>query len=237
MHKIVFKSVLSALFLTGAAAALAQTQTETPAVDAAPETAPAEGVESAAPVDWAARAQESFAAGFKESCASTEDKPPLLERKPDIYEIKYKGGFDAPEDPEKTATLYRFFCDSGAYNERHVFYLQNGESIQPVSFAEPFIHVDYENEDSEGKVLGIKVVGLRAQNLLINSKVDVKTLSVTSASLWRGIGDASSLGTWLFKDGEFILSTFEVDASYDGKSNLQMIADYRAENEVLSETP
>lgn len=237
MHKIVFKSVLTALFLSGAPVVLAQTQTETPAVEAAPETAPAEAVESAAPVDWAARAQESFASGFKVTCASTEDKPPILERKPDIYEIKYKSGLDAPEDPEKTAKLFRFFCDSGAYNESHVFYLQNGETIQPVSFAEPFIHVDYENEDSEGKVLGIKVVGLRAQNLLVNSKVDVKTLSVTSASLWRGIGDASSLGTWLFKDGEFILSTFEVDASYDGKSNPQMVADYRAENEVLSETP
>ena len=237
MHKFVFRSVLTALFLSGAPVVLAQTQTETPAVEATPETAPAEAVESAAPVDWAARAQESFAAGFKETCASTGDKPPLMERKPDIYEFKYKGSFDAPEDPEKTATLYRFFCDSGAYNESHVFFLNLSDSILPVSFAEPFIHVEYKNEEANDKVIGIKVVGLRAQSVLVNSTVDVKTKSVSSASMWRGIGDASSLGTWNFKNGEFILSTFEVDASYDGESNPMTIADYRAENEALNETP
>ena len=148
-----------------------------------------------------------------------------------------KARFDAPEDPERTATLYRFFCGSGAYNENHVYYLQNGEDLSAVSFAEPFIHVDYENEDFEGKVLGIKVAGLRAQNLLVNSAVDAKTLAILSANKWRGVGDASSSGTWLFKEGEFVLSTFEVDASYDGEINPEMVADYRAVNEALSETP
>ncbi len=237
MRNFMLKGALAALFLTSATVAQTQTPAEPPAVEPIPQAAPAEPVESAAPLDWALRAREAFSASYKETCASLEGEPPISERLPEVFEFKYKGALDTPEDPEKTATLYRFFCDRGAYNESHVFYLQNGETIQPVSFAEPFIHVDYENEDSEGKVLGIKVVGLRAQNLLVNSKVDVKTLSVTSASLWRGIGDASSLGTWLFKDGEFILSTFEVDASYDGESNPKMIADYRAENEALNETP
>ena len=233
MRKLILKSLLTAVFVTGAAMA----QTLTPAVESAPAAGPAQGVESAAPVDWAARAREAFAAGFKETCASQEGEPPISERLPEVFEHTYKGALDAAEDTERTATLYRFFCGRGPYNERHVFYLHSGEDLSLVSFAEPVIHVDYENEDSDGKVLGIRVTGLRAQNLLVNSSVDPKSLTMSSADKWRGAADASSSGTWLFKDGGFVLSTFEVDASYDGKINPVMVADYRAENEALGETP
>jgi hypothetical protein len=237
MRKIFLKSVLAALFLAGASAAQTQTAAEPPAIEPAPEAAPAAGVESAAPVDWAVRAREAFAANFKETCAPQQGEPPISERQAEVTELKFKGALDAPDDPERTAGIYRFFCSRGAYNESHVFYLHNGEDLTLVSFAEPYIHVDYENEDSDGKVLGIKVTGLRARNVMVNSSVDAKTLTVSSADKWRGAADASSSGTWLFKDGEFILSTFKVDASYDGKINPVMVADYRAENEALGETP
>ena len=237
MRNFFLKSALTAVFLTGAAMAQTQTPQEAPAAEPAPQTAPAEGSESAAPVDWTLRAREAFAANFLTACSPVTGDPPLAERAPQVFEHKFKYAADAPEDPERSATLFRFFCGSGAYNETHVYYLQIGEDLSVVSFAEPFIHVDYENEDFEGKVLGIKVAGLHAQNLLVNSTVDAKTLTLTSFSKWRGIGDASSSGTWLFKDGEYVLSTFEVDASYDGESNPEMVVDYRAVNEALSETP
>jgi hypothetical protein len=236
-RKIFLKSVAAAFFLTCAAAAQTQTPAETPAAGPAPETAPAAGVESAAPVDWAARAREAFAASFKDTCAPQEGEPPISESQAEVTELKFKGALDAPDDPERTAELYRFFCGRGAYNESHVFYLHNGEDFGLVSFAEPYIHVNYENEDSEGKVLGIKVTGLRARNVMVNSSVDAKALTVSGTDKWRGAADASSSGTWLFKDGEFVLSTFKVDASYDGKINPVMVADYRAENEALGETP
>jgi hypothetical protein len=237
MRIFIFKSVFTALLLTSAAAAQTQTPAEPPAIEPAPEAAPAAGVESAAPVDWAVRAREAFAANFKETCASQEGEPPISERQAEFTELKFNDTLDAPDDPERTAGLYRFFCSRGAYNESHVFYLHNGEYLTLVGFAEPHIHVDYENEDSDGKVLGIRVTGLRARNVMANSSVDAKTLTVSSADKWRGAADASSSGTWLFKDGEFVLSTFEVDASYDGKINPVMVADYRAENEALGETP
>lgn len=237
MRSYFFKGFIAAFFFAEAAIAQTQTQLDSPAVEPAPEAALPEGGESASPVDWAARVREAFASGFKETCAPQEGGPPVSERQPEVFDLKFKDALDAPEDPERTASLYRLFCARGAYNESHVFYLHSGDELTLASFAEPFIHVNYENEDSEGKVLGIKVTGLRARNVLVNSSVDTKMLSVSSADKWRGVADASSSGTWLFKDGGFVLSTFEVDASYDGRINPKMVADYRAENEALRETP
>jgi hypothetical protein len=89
MRNVLIKSILTALFLIGAAAAQTQTPAETPAVEPAPETAPAEAAESAIPVDWAARAREAFAAGFKESCAANCPETLLEKHKPDVYEFRF----------------------------------------------------------------------------------------------------------------------------------------------------
>ncbi|TIV72916.1 MAG: DUF1176 domain-containing protein, partial [Mesorhizobium sp.] len=43
---------------------------------------------------------------------------------------------------------------------------------------------------------------------------------------WRGVGDASSSGTYLFRNGDFSLVQYDVDASYDGEINPQTIIDY-----------
>jgi hypothetical protein len=40
------------------------------------------------------------------------------------------------------------------------------------------------------------------------------------------VGDASSTGTWLFRDGRFSLVQYEVDASYDGQINPETGLDY-----------
>jgi hypothetical protein len=238
MRKFILRGVLAALFLTGAAAAQTQTPAEPPAVEPAPETAPAEAVESAAPLDWAARATAAFLATYKESCAPIAEAAPLEERKPDIYEFKYHSSQSAAEDPDQTVTVYRFACTMHAYNETHVFFMRNNfDELQPLDFARPTIHVDYENENSEGKVLGVKVIGMETNYRLINSEIDPGKNMIASYEKWRGAGDASSIGVWILKDGSFVLSTYGVDASYDGEVNPQAVLDYRAENEVLSETP
>ena len=46
-----------------------------------------------------------------------------------------------------------------------------------------------------------------------------------SADKWRGLGDASSNGTWLFRDGTFTLVRYDVDASEDGKIDPQTVFD------------
>jgi hypothetical protein len=44
--------------------------------------------------------------------------------------------------------------------------------------------------------------------------------------LWRGLGDASDSGTWLFRNGDFALVRYEVDASHDGEINPDTVLDY-----------
>jgi Protein of unknown function (DUF1176) len=204
-----------------------------------PSTDPAvEASDSVPPVDWSLRAKEAFAATYKEACPGRDPAEPLTERVPDIYEMKYQDAFDAPDLPYRTLTLYRFFCGSGAYNENHVFFMRTDAlELQPVTFAEPTIHVDYENEESEEKVLAVKIIGMHSSNQLVNSTVDAGKNQISSFSKWRGVGDASTGGTWVLKDGAFVLSTYDVDASFDNEINPTTIVDYRAENEAVTETP
>ena len=91
MRKVILKSILTAVFLSGAALAQTQTPAEAPAVEPAPQTAPAEGGESETPVDWALSAREAFAANFQTACSPPPGEPPLSERAPEVFEHKYKG--------------------------------------------------------------------------------------------------------------------------------------------------
>ena len=50
---------------------------------------------------------------------------------------------------------------------------------------------------------------------------------------FRGICDASSLGSWVLDEGEFRLESYAVDPSYDGEENLVMLVDYANPVEVL----
>jgi hypothetical protein len=201
-----------------------------------PEAAAAAPGESVA-VDWNALAKEAFLATYKEACAGENDNK-MEDRQPQVFKMKYREASDEADAPDLMLIVYQFECTRGAYNLGQVFFVRNGfDELQPLTFAEPDIHVNYENEDTEGKVLGIDVIGFNASNILINSSVDTATATITSASKWRGVGDASSSGVWVLRQGRFVLSTYEVDASYDGKINPQVLLDYRATNEKLSETP
>lgn len=207
-----------------------------PAATTEPETAVAAPDESI-PIDWKARAKEAFLATYKEACAGGDDDK-MENRTPEVFEMKYQEPSDEPDVPDRSTTLYRFECTRGAYNLGQVYFQRSGlDELQPLTFAEPDIHVNYENEDSEGKVLSIDVIGFKSSNILINSSVDAAKATITSASKWRGVGDASSGGVWILKAGSFVLSTYEVDASYDSAINPQMLLDYRVQNEKLSETP
>ena len=45
----------------------------------------------------------------------------------------------------------------------------------------------------------------------MNSEFDEQERSLTSFNKWRGIGDLSSSGKWIFRDGDFTLVHYEVD--------------------------
>ena len=97
---------------------------------------------------------------------------------------------------------------------------------EPVSYAIPFRYKADGDEQPEGAVDSINIIGYLAADRLVNSAFDEATLSIASHSLWRGVGDASSSGLWIFRDGDFTLVKYEVDASYDGEINPQTVLDY-----------
>lgn len=143
------------------------------------------------------------------------------------HTITYRYESDAEGDPERTARLFRFYCGTGAYNENHVYYLWDDvDGLREQHFARPDLKIEYENGDTDGKVENVAIVGYHADGKLVNSFYDPASLSVKSHAKWRGVGDASSSGTWLFRNGAFTLVRYEVDASYDGEINPEAVLDY-----------
>jgi hypothetical protein len=115
----------------------------------------------------------------------------------------------------------------GAYNETFAFYLTDDEGgVRQLQFAEPELDIHYANDDPEGALEAVNVIGYNTADELVNADYDEATHSIVSHSRWRGVGDASSTGTWLFRDGRFSLVQYEVDASYDGQINPETVLDY-----------
>ncbi|RUM98050.1 DUF1176 domain-containing protein [Pseudaminobacter arsenicus] len=173
------------------------------------------------------QARAAFVATHTTQCGSLSPGQEDGVTEPDDYTINFHGSHDAESEPERKARLFRFFCAAGAYNEVHVYYLANdaGE-VRELHFATPELDIHYEGGNSEGKVEAINVVGYRAVGELLNSSFDETTRTITSHGKWRGTGDAASSGTWLFRDGDFSLVQYDVDASYDGEVNPQTVLDY-----------
>src|SRR5690606_36836560 len=107
--------------------------------------------------------------------------------------------------------------------------------ISILSLAEPTYDVLYgpavldPSADFYGEnvnVDAINVTGLNATQTLVNATFDPKTRTITDFVKFRGIGDASSSGMWVFNNGYFIIKRYEVDASYDGEMNPLVLIDY-----------
>jgi hypothetical protein len=144
--------------------------------------------------------------------------------------FKYEGELDT--DPDRKATLHEVFCMSGAYNIIYVYLLETEEDgIMPIHFAAPAYKAVRESDDYESAVLRIDVTGFSSEAWLVNSEFDPETNQIRSASKARGIGDAGSFGRWSFIHGQFVLTHFEADESFDGESNPIVIYD------AVPETP
>jgi hypothetical protein len=150
------------------------------------------------------------------------------ELEPEVQTIEFNYAYDLEDAPRQTVTIYRFLCSRGAYNESYVFFMKNdiGE-VSPLHFAQPELDIRYADEENE-KVESITVTGFSAHMELVNAGYDTETQSLRSYSKWRGLGDASSSGTWEFREGQFRLVSFEVDASYDGEMNPETVVEYSA---------
>lgn len=169
------------------------------------------------------KARAAFAASYGERCdasLSGDDEATGIAD----YTIRYHTRND---EAEKEARLFRFLCMRGAYNETFAFYLTDDEGgVRQLQFAEPELDIHYANDDPEGKLEAVNVIGYNTADELVNADYDEATHSIVSHSRWRGVGDASSTGTWLFRNGRFSLVQYEVDASYDGQINPETVLDY-----------
>ncbi|TIT75037.1 MAG: DUF1176 domain-containing protein [Mesorhizobium sp.] len=172
------------------------------------------------------QARKAFLATYGDHCdkENPEGKPV---GEPDAYSIRYKDKDAAADQPERETRLFRFFCSMAAYNESAVYYIYDDVSgVRQLQFASPELDIRYENNNSEGKVEGIHIVGFQTDDQLVNSEYDDKTKTIISMNKWRGVGDASSAGTYLFRNGNFSLVQYDVDASYDGEINPETVLDY-----------
>lgn len=172
------------------------------------------------------QAKKAYVATYGDQCdKQTPDGKSSSE--PDAYSIHYKDKNAAADEPERETRLFRFFCSMGAYNESAVYYVYDDVAgVKQLQFAAPELDIRYENNNSEGKVQSIHIIGFNTEDQLVNSDYDDKTRTITSMNKWRGVGDASSSGTYLFRDGNFSLVQYDVDASYDGEVNPETILDY-----------
>jgi hypothetical protein len=149
---------------------------------------------------------------------------------PEVYDLEYRYSYETADEPAHPLKLYRFFCNAGAYNEVHVYMTWDASSgLEALSFAQPDLDIAYAGGDSlEGAVESITIRGMTSTLMLVNSWFDPETQTIYSDSHWRGLADASSQGTYAFREGGFVLATYDVDASYDGEQNPFRVIDYSA---------
>lgn len=168
-------------------------------------------------------AKRAFLAAYSETC-SKEDPEGRQTGEPTVYNISYKPSED---QPDVTVRLFRFFCSMGAYNEVSVYYFSDAErSVTQLQFAEPELDIRYEDDNTESKVEHIGITGFRTADELVNAEYNESSHTLVSHIRWRGMDDASSTATYLFRNGAFVLVQYDVDASYDGKANPETIIDY-----------
>ncbi|WP_214471836.1 DUF1176 domain-containing protein [Mesorhizobium sp. dw_380] len=168
------------------------------------------------------QAKKAFLATYGDQC----DKD-LLAKEPAAFSIKYKDKDAQPGDPDKETRLFHFSCSAAAYNESSVYYMTDDVAgVRQLQFTEPEMDIRYVNNDSEGKVESMHIVGFRTTGWAVNSDYDQNAHTISTFDKWRGVGDASSSGTYLFRNGDFSLVQYDVDASYDGEENPQTVVDY-----------
>ncbi len=136
---------------------------------------------------------------------------------PEVYELRFNYASDGDDFGERVFFLYRVWCSRGAYNEGHVYYLEDDlGDIRQVAFAHPEVEVSYADDASE--VLdGMEVSGFTASEELSLSDFDPATGTVSEYAKWRGLGDAASSGRWVFEQGAFRLDHYEVDPTFNGE--------------------
>ena len=169
-------------------------------------------------VELTAKVKQQFVADASSQCDKAGDTLGGI-NEPEINTLTYRNTADDPKAASSKATLFKFVCSMAAYNETDIFYLANDvDGIRRLSFAEPLYDYTYSDADS-AKLKSMKFKGFTSSGELINADFDPKTGKISSFAKWRGLGDASSAGSWAFSDGQFVLQSYDIDPTFDGEMN------------------
>jgi hypothetical protein len=174
-----------------------------------------------------------FELSFAEACNWSLTGAPDM-RKPEVFERTFRYEFDEADAPDHPIKIYRFFCSAGAYNEQHVYMTWDPDNgLQAQSFATPTYAYDLTDPNNpDAPIRAIRITGFDTRQSLTNSSFDPDLGRITSRTCYRGVCDASSLGTWVLSGPDFQLESFAVDPSYDGEVNLVPLVDYTTPTEV-----
>jgi hypothetical protein len=159
----------------------------------------------------------AFKATYTTECETLAPEAEPDAADPELHVLKYHPSYD-PDGEEREARLYRFYCGSGAYNSNEVYYLTDDiGGFSQLQFAEPEMDIRYEDPDEQTKLKSMTIIGYTTSGQLVNSDFNEEERSLTSFNKWRGIGDLSSSGKWVFRDGDFALVHYEVDPTPEGE--------------------
>lgn len=173
------------------------------------------------------QAVRQFAAAYGDICQTLAPGAEAGAADPEVHEIGFHYSHDAQGVPERKATLFRFSCSMAAYNSTEIYYFADDSGdVGQLQFTDPDLDIRYEGDNSEGRLESISIIGYKTSPRLMNSAYDPDTRTITSYSKWRGAGDASDAGRWIFRNGAFTLVHYEVDPTYDGEINPQTLIDF-----------
>ncbi len=169
----------------------------------------------------------AFKAAYGDSCQTLMPDAELGAADPELHVLKFRYKYETDSDPEHEARLYKFDCGMGAYNSNEVYYLAGDDgAFRQLQFATPDLDIRYDDPDEQTRLKSMTIIGYTATDQLVNSEFDENDRSLSSFSKWRGVGDASSVGKWIFRDGDFTLVRYEVDPTTDGEINPQTVLDF-----------
>lgn len=173
------------------------------------------------------QAEKAFRAAYGAICQTLAPDAEPNAAEATITELTYRDRSQEASEPDRKARLFRFECIYGAYNSNQVYYLENEiDGVSQLQFAAPELDIHYENDNPDGKLESVNVVGYKTVDMLVNSEYDAETHTLQSFNKWRGVADASSIAAYLFRGGTFTLTKYEVDASYDGEINPETVLDF-----------
>lgn len=133
------------------------------------------------------------------------------------HTLSWRPGWFEDDQPDATVDLIEVLCLRGAYNFGYVYFLESEtDGIRPLHFATPELNIDYEDDESE-VLRAMETIGFSAAAVLINPDFDAETMTLSSHSRWRGLGDAFAAGQWQFENGIFSLRSYTVDPTFNGE--------------------